>query len=72
MKMSERRYWVTGMSALAAALLYSTIPDWCVDGWVCRLLGGLLMFLTILFGAALGVALALLWRERDKERQSRS
>ena len=72
MKASERRYWGTGMPALVVALVYSAMPYWCADGLLCSLWGGLLMFLTIVFGAAFGVALALVWAEKDKERQSRS
>ena len=73
MKTPKRWYWVMGMFVLAVALTHSTIiPELCADGLVCRILDGFFMFLTILFGAALGAALALLWGERGRERQSRS
>ena len=61
-----------GMSVLVVAVVHSMMPEWCTDGWICRFLDGFIMFLMILFGAALGAALALLWGESGRERQSRS
>lgn len=65
----NRRYWACAILALIGAMGTSHI-ECSTNDYVCKSLDGFFLFMTIIFGAGFGIALAHVWAERDRRNKN--